>query len=156
NVSVERADKASDEDIDELQSICHKISWLKVWYESGHAIVNGAVFEIRHRDEQFTGFTWGDLSGYDVSKEKFWSGVIPSNSHEIIGTEDSLFSWVKNKWRSPDAPPSAESGWLACDDGSMEIADFIHLDDQSNPPVLSLIHVKGAKSCKPARDISVS
>jgi hypothetical protein len=38
----------------------------------------------------------------------------------------------------------------------MEIADFIHLDDQSNPPVLSLIHVKGAKSCKPSRDISVS
>src|SRR5262249_47459496 len=94
--------------------------------------------------------------GYDVSKEKFWSGVIPSNSHEIIGTEDSLFSWVKNKWRSPDAPPSAESGWLACDDGSMEIADFIHLDDQSNPPVLSLIHVKGAKSCERVRDISVS
>jgi hypothetical protein len=38
----------------------------------------------------------------------------------------------------------------------MEIADFIHLDDQSNPPVLSLIHVKDAKSRKASRDISVS
>ena len=158
NVNVERADETRAADIDELKSICHKISWLKVWYESGHAIANGAVFEIRHRNEQFTGFTWSNLSGYDVSKEKFWSGALPPNSHEIIGTknEDSLFSWVKNNWHNPDAPPSAGSGWLACDDGSMEIADFIHLDDQSNPPVLSLIHVKGAKSRKASRDISVS
>src|SRR5262249_43913603 len=48
------------------------------------------------------------------------------------------------------------AGWLACDDGAMEVADFIHLDDRSVPPVLSLIHVKGAGSREPNRGLSVS
>jgi hypothetical protein len=75
NVDVQPADKASDADICELQSVCRKISWLKVWYESGHAIVNGAMLEIRHRDEPFNDFIWNDLSGYDVKKEKWLFGI---------------------------------------------------------------------------------
>jgi hypothetical protein len=38
----------------------------------------------------------------------------------------------------------------------MEIADFVHLDDQADPPIITLIHVKGAKSESPKRKISVS
>jgi hypothetical protein len=94
--------------------------------------------------------------GKTKEPEKFWPSKLPPNPETIIGTEDSLFSWVKNNWRGPGAPISATSGWLACDDGAMEIADFIHLDDHSNPPVLSLIHVKGAKSREASRGISVS
>lgn len=44
------------------------------------------------------------------------------------------------------------SGWLVCDDGAMEVADFIHLDGD----LLTLIHAKGAQSADPARNVSVS
>jgi len=38
----------------------------------------------------------------------------------------------------------------------MEIADFIHLNDESDPPILSLIHVKGAGDDSDERGLSVS
>ena len=38
----------------------------------------------------------------------------------------------------------------------MEIADFIHLDETESPPMITLIHVKGAGSASPNRRISVS
>jgi hypothetical protein len=38
----------------------------------------------------------------------------------------------------------------------MESADFIHFDDQTDPPRLSLIHVKGSGSAAANRGISVS
>ena len=60
--------------------------------------------------------------------------------------EGSLFCWVQQ----------THKGWLACDDGANEKADFIHLDDSAKPPVLSLIHVKSAKSDKPSRRLSVA
>ena len=47
-------------------------------------------------------------------------------------------------------------GWLVCDDGAMESADFIHLDDARNPPELTLIHVKGSGSADAGRNLSVS
>jgi hypothetical protein len=56
-----------------------------------------------------------------------------------------LFTWV---WKH------RKKGWLWCDDGSGEIADFIHLDPGKS--VLSLIHVKAANSDSPQRGISVS
>ena len=156
NVDITPSDSASQEDIKELDDVCRKLSWFKVWYESGHTIANGAVFEIRHRDEPFNDFKWVDLTGYNAKKEKFWTGAFPEDAAEKIGTDDSLFSWVKNNWSNPGDSITAASGWLACDDRSMEMADFIHLDDTSEPPVLSLIHVKGANSKEATRGISVS
>ena len=50
----------------------------------------------------------------------------------------------------------AAAGWLICDDGSMELADFIHFNDQMPRPRLSLIHVKGSGSAAAHRGISVS
>lgn len=38
----------------------------------------------------------------------------------------------------------------------MEIADFIHLDENTAPPTLALIHVKASNSSKPERKISVA
>jgi hypothetical protein len=38
----------------------------------------------------------------------------------------------------------------------MESADFIHFDDESEPPRLTLIHVKGSHSDSPDRGVSVS
>lgn len=41
------------------------------------------------------------------------------------------------------------SGWLTCDDGAGEVADFVHLDR-----VLRLIHVKAAESSSLSRLVS--
>jgi hypothetical protein len=75
----------------------------------------------------------------------------------LIGSNDSLFCWIKRHWPNLDGT-SPSQGWLACDDGSMEIADFIHLDTNTDKgsPLLSLIHVKGSHSKEPDRAISVS
>ena len=69
----------------------------------------------------------------------------------MIGTAGSLFCWIKNCWNVNR--DSGNSGWLACDDGSGELADFIHLDEHQG--TLSLIHIKGASTSSPTRGISV-
>ena len=164
NVKIE-AELAPDPDCpveygeyqEELEEVSQNERWIKVWYESGHTLADGAIFEIRHRDLPFTEFHWADLANYKAKVEKFWSGPYPDQALELIGTQGSLFCWTKNHWPIPVAPYiGASGGWLACDDGAMEIADFIHLDTGTAVPVLTLIHVKGAKSEKPARGISVA
>jgi hypothetical protein len=92
---------------------------------------------------------WTDLTGFDLDREK---------PHPLsdIGNQRSLFDWIQRFWPNHDQSTTLPGGWLACDDGSMEVADFIHLDERANPPVLSLIHVKGAHSASPQRQISVS
>ena len=129
--------------------LCKSRAWLKVWYDSGHTLSDGAIFEIRHRDMPFWGFRWADLQGIDVTKEK------PSTL-EKIGQQNSLFCWVYRFWPNLKKPLKDPGGWLACDDGSMEIADFIHLDERAQPPLLSLIHVKGSGSDSVDRGLSVS
>jgi hypothetical protein len=76
-------------------------------------------------------------------------------TQDTVGKQDSLFCWVKNIWPLRGFGAAA-GGWLASDDGSMEIADFIHLDDVSDPPRLTLIHAKAAGSGSVTRGLSVS
>jgi hypothetical protein len=154
NVKWRLESRAAADETEELLAkavaVCRRSNWVKIWYESGHTIAEGHVFEIRHRDMPFQDFTWIDFSEYDVTKEK--PSVLDL---AVIGEEDSLFCWLKNSWPLEGFGHSA-GGWLACDDGSMEIADFIHLDDDSVPPKLSLIHIKASDSASPTRGVSVS
>ena len=164
NVRVESSEVTPDpacpeeyeEYLEELETISLNTRWIKVWYESGHTLTDGAIFEIRHRDQPFDQFRWADFTDYKVKTEKFWSGSFPENALELIGKQKSLFCWVKNNWPMPGDPYSGIPGWLACDDGAGEISDFIHLDVGGEVPVLTLIHVKGAKSDAATRGISVS
>ncbi len=124
--------------------------WLKVWYDSGHTLVDETVVALRYRDEAFDGYVWENLHDTNVKREK-------PDPLAAVGTQDSLFCWVKNYWRTRGAGPAPRArGWLACDDGSMEMADFIHLDLDTKPPTLALIHVKASKSKEADRPISVS
>ena len=59
-----------------------------------------------------------------------------------------------NRTRRFDWDPNKDQ-WLACDDGAMEIADFI-LFEAGPPGLIEVIHVKGAHSSSPNRGISVS
>lgn len=112
---------------------------VNIRYDSGHSVSDRQVYALRPSRIGFTQFESRDFAAFEVKQEK------PSDLAKI-GKEKSLFCWVQQ----------THNGWLACDDGANEKADFIHLDDSVKPPILSLIHVKGAKSNKTSRRLSVA
>lgn len=116
--------------------------WLKVWYDSGHVVAEREVFLPRFRDIPFGRYEGKNLTGFNIKREKP-SGPIEKN----IGKENSLFCYTQR---------TLTKGWLTSDDGSMEMADFIHLNNSSGTPTLSLIHVKASKKDNPKRGLSVS
>jgi hypothetical protein len=152
-----------DEDtLSELDDVVRTLNdekkWLKVWYESGHVLAEQDIFELRFREFPFRNYRWDNFGDYERDQEK----PKPLNA-ENIGRDKSLFSWVKRCWRSDltEANPDGRTGcpapgWLASNDGSMEIADFIHLGVRASPATLTLIHVKGANNNNANRPISVS
>lgn len=140
---LEEEKVSREELLKELEEVTNKAGWLKIWYESGHTCSEGEIFRMRFLDLPFLNYQWEDFSRWNISLEKFWKGKIPDDPFSAIDGSDSLFSWVKAHWPAGN-PYSRWRGWLACDDGAMEIADFIHLDDQRRPPLLSLVHVKAA------------
>jgi hypothetical protein len=118
---------------------------LQVRYESGHTLSDRTIFSPRYRDLPFDGWRWTKFGSIDTTREKpaDANGRFTKAVANSIGANQTLFDWVWNNW--PDLPDQqALTGWLACDDGSMEIADFVHFDDRRSPPMLTLIHVKGA------------
>jgi hypothetical protein len=138
-----------------LKMAC-KRSWVKIWFESGHTVSGGEIYEVRHRDIPFKDIVWAKFQSedesqisYDVSKEK-------PTPLDKIGTQDSLFDWMLNYWPNCDRSNKEPCCWLSSDDGAMEIADFIHLDVDAKPPILNLIHVKGSGNNNLNRGISVS
>jgi len=134
---------------EEAFKLVQRKAWVKIWFESGHTISNGEIFEVRHRDTPFVDITWANLNGYHVKTEK-------PEPLAKIGGQKSLFNWMLNYWPNFDQSNIDPGGWLASDDGSMEIADFIHLNDRTMPPILTLVHVKGSGSDDDHRTISVS
>lgn len=106
---------------------------VNVYYESGHVLARGALTRVNHEHRPFRGWSFADFTGFDVEREKP-SGATPQDIHDAIAVpgEDSLFSWLVARF---------PTGHLTCDDGSNEVADFIHLDDGG---LLTIIHVKGA------------
>lgn len=133
---------------------------IKCWFESGHAIINGMTFKTGYQDVQYDKFIWADFENYNLKKEK--PGSVPTLPElDKIGKEKSLFCWVKNRWSGdwidPDDFNTTEKpkGWLYCDDGAGEKADFIHLTEYKGENLISLIHVKAAKSSSAQRRISV-
>jgi hypothetical protein len=166
DVSVHRKpDSISDpEKFEQLLRLCSDKDWLKVRYDSGHTLSDGAIFAMRHRDVPFEDFDWANLTDFWLSEEKPYRLVNDRHGRQRkefypadIGKQKSLFCWVQKFWPSRHQDSSGGS-WLACNDGSMEIADFIHLDLDSKMgrPRISLIHVKGAGSEAANRGISVS
>lgn len=90
-------------------------------------------------------FNWkfADFSGYAIKNEK---PPVPGNRSlaQCIAADNdnSLFAYVCEKMFVDAA--GNPTGWLASDDGSMELADFIHIDPAKK--VISLVHVKASKS----------
>lgn len=165
-VETEADDSCEDDHealLDELEDLCARTRRLKVYYDSGHTLSDGALYSVQFRDQSFSSFFWTPFGdAYDVTKEKP-SDFPPETGADLWDPDDrSLFRWVYEHWPPAlDEAPWANrddhpQGWLAIDDGAMEIADFIHLDPHPETEVLSLIHVKGSGSDSPNREISVA
>lgn len=127
-----------------------KHAWLRVWYQSGHSFSDGTFSLARFRDQPFT-MKWGNFAGYEITREKP-SPLTVAN----IGGQDSLFCWVKNIWLPQLSGAALATSWLACNDGSREIADFIHLAlPAGSRGTLTLLHLKASSTDSPARQISL-
>src|SRR3546814_3163205 len=59
--------------------------------------------------------------------------------------DDSLFAYVVKKVFSDSA--GKPTGWLASDDGSMELADFIHRSEEYTSELQSLMRISYAVFC---------
>jgi hypothetical protein len=128
-----------------------KVGDCSIFYVSGHAVIGDTIYQQRREIAAFTNWQFRDMSGYQVNLEKPITGsprevATPQEIHAAIGEngDNSLFAWVAHTYRE---------GTLLCDDGSGEIADFLHLADDG---ALSLIHVKSAGSPSPRRRVAVA
>ncbi|TPN82731.1 hypothetical protein FJ987_16485 [Mesorhizobium sp. CU2] len=141
----------------EILRICRDADNVTVYFDTGYTFSRGHVYEIRFRDARFTDWEWVSMATDDT---KFWQEKPLDGKRfavETTGNADdrSLFGLIARHW--PNLKDRGkQTGWLVCDDGAGESADFIHIDDQANPPLLTLIHAKGSGSEKKGRDISVS
>ncbi|HEX6367540.1 MAG TPA: hypothetical protein VF006_01330 [Longimicrobium sp.] len=133
------------DDLTRIQGYCEYGNILLVRYDSEHVISGRTVYRNRYRDHAFSGYEWEDLQDWKILEEK------PSTLARI-GEETSLFCWVWWKW-SGLLNDGFGGGWLACDDGAGEKADFIHIDDAGK--ILSLIHVKASDSDSDNRSVAV-
>lgn len=161
-VAGDKATGADAADWSELLAACGNSRWLKIRFDSGKTLSDGHFYQMQFRDYPFTGWKFIDLKegkkgGFKATKEK------PADAAKkfdiaLIGMQDSLFCWVEKNWFGL-GDFGSQKGFLFCDDGANEIADFIHLDtspDDGLQPRLTLIHVKGSKTSGTGRPISVS
>ncbi|GAB3491002.1 hypothetical protein [Amycolatopsis cihanbeyliensis] len=118
---------------------------LTLYYGSGHAFDGRHIHWRSLVDAPFTNLQFEDFGGYLVTREK--PAVHGDRAiHDAIGIggDSSLFAWVVHRFGV---------GWLLCDDGAGEIADFLHLADDGT---LTAIHVKAAASDSPTRRLAVT
>jgi hypothetical protein len=102
--------------------------------------MHGDVISERIRSNPFAGWTWESFDGFRIRVEK-----PPGDVHAMAGEpgDDSLFGWVARRFNT---------GWLTCDDGAGEVADFVHVDPAG---LLTLVHVKAAHGDGPRRGVAV-
>lgn len=169
-------DKENDEQESRFQTLkrlCRSTRKLKVYYDSGHTLSGGSLYRVQLQNSPFDHFLWASFGDeYDITKEKpsdfptegdkvDWDGPPKGEAEDDEENKYSPFHWVhenwppdSDSWTPKDAPREWETGdepqgWLAIDDGSMMIANFIYFyepENEDDKPVLSLIHVKGSES----------
>ncbi|MEV7551537.1 hypothetical protein AB0N89_18090 [Amycolatopsis sp. NPDC089917] len=117
---------------------------LRIYYESGHTFDEHQINLRNQTAPPFANLEFADFGAHQVDQEK--PSVRGDQAiHDAIGLLDdySLFAWVQATYTA---------GWLVCDDGAGEVADFLHLVDGT----LTAIHVKGAISTSPIRNVAVT
>ena len=124
----------------EFDQIAANHDWLKLYYGSGHTIAEGHCYVAAVSDRWFPDYKFKNLAGYDLRMEKpdvrrGHTLALSIGEPKANGQRDnSLFGYCHDHFRQ---------GWLASDDRSMELADFIHISEAG---AVTLIHVKRAGS----------
>lgn len=141
----------------EILKICRQPENLTVYFDTGHTFSRGHFYETRFRDARFSDWHWVSMAQDDTAfwQEKPLDGKRFAVESTGSAEDKSLFGMVAKHWPNL-GERGPQTGWLVCDDGAMESADFIHINDVSDPPELTLIHVKGSGSDKTDRGLSVS
>ncbi len=128
----------------EIKSALDDGAPIAVHYQSGHVFRDGRVFREPVSLLPFREVEFADFTGFTITREK------PEQPeglalHDAIGLpgDTSLFAWVVRRYRT---------GWLLCDDGAGEVADFLHLSDEGT---LTVVHVKAAGGSTDRRRIAV-
>lgn len=118
---------------------------VSVFYASGHALVSGgAITRPVIRPVAFNGWQWWPCNNCEVTTEK--PPGTPGEMDKAIGLpgDNSIFGLVV---------ANLDAGWLTCDDGPGEVADFVHM---ALDGTLTLVHAKGAASNSVNRRVSAS
>lgn len=119
---------------------------IKIFYESGHALAQGRCYAGGYSDQAFE-WSFASFAKYTIGREKPpYSKRSPLAANIAVNGDTSLFAYVVEQLFLKDGKPH---GWLASDDGSMELADFIHIDPDSKR--VSIVHVKASGSEKSDR-----
>lgn len=145
--SAECLSSGTAETAELLNQLSHRIS---ASFDGGFSVSAGRLYSAQYRDLPFAGFTWATFGPTNIQREKP-TPLTPNT----IGTQDSLFCWIRTQWAIGTLPWLPAGGWLASNDGALEVADFIHLSTGSSP-TLTLVHIKAAKSSAPNRPLAVS
>ena len=157
-LKIRQVDGFSNNDRDpEILTICRDPGNLTVYYDTGHTFSRGHFYETRFRDARFSDWQWVPMAQDDTAfwQEKPLDGKRFAVENTGNAEDRSLFGMVARHWPNLEER-GPQTGWLVCDDGAMESADFIHINDVSDPPELTLIHVKGSGSNNINRGLSVS
>lgn len=141
----------------EVLKICRQPKNLTVYYDTGLTFARGHFYETKFRDARFLDWQWVSMAR---DKTAFWQEKPLDGKRFAVektgdAADSSLFGMVARHWPNLEGR-GQQSGWLVCDDGAMESADFIHINDIADPPELTLIHVKGSGSKNANRELSVS
>jgi hypothetical protein len=117
---------------------------LSVYYGSGHTIALGKITRTSIRPAPFPNWEWWSTQACDVCSEKPPGDGATMHASIAEAGDTSVFAWVVT---------NIGPGWLTCDDGAGEVADFVHLGPAGT---LTLLHVKGASNDSPNRQVSAS
>ena len=114
-----------------------------IHYLSGHTVSERRVFAREWRNHPFDAWQVDPFAGVTITKEKPGNGTLADiEASAGESGDDSLFGWVIRTWAT---------GWLVCDDGPNEVADFVHWAEDNT---VSLIHVKASSTASTARRVS--
>lgn len=116
-----------------LDAVLTSSDQISVYYESGHVFNGRDIWRRQIHTGPFPNWMFEDFTGYDILREKPLDGSA-SDIHAAIARDGdtSLFAWVVARY---------SEGWLICDDGSGEVADFVHIARNGD---LVILHVKAA------------
>lgn len=151
--------KPTDERGKALKKIATNPRNITVYFDTGHTFAQGRLYLARFRDPGFEDWEWVEMASDETAFHKEKPNRVGSIAFapERIGDADdkSLFGLVARHWPNL-ANRGNQTGWLICDDGAMESADFIHIDVDGAVPKLTLIHVKGSGSKSGQREYSTT